>query len=33
MRQVRRRDGDGIAWLAGERRLAGKDGVGVKSVG
>jgi hypothetical protein len=33
MRQVRRRDGDGIAWLADERRLARKDGVGVKSVG
>src|SRR5690349_11046433 len=27
MRQVRRRDGDSIAWLAGE------DGVGVKRVG
>ena len=30
--QVRRRDGDGIAWLAGGR-LAGKDGVGIESVG
>ena len=33
MRQVRRRDGDRIAWLAGEDRLAGKDGVSVKGVG
>ncbi len=33
MRQVRRRYGDGIPWLAGERRLAGEDGIGIKSVG
>jgi hypothetical protein len=33
VRQVRRRDGDGIPWLAGERRLAGKDGIGIESVG
>ena len=31
--QVRRRDGDGIPWLAGEHRLAGKDGIGIESVG
>ena len=33
VRRVRRRDGDGIARLAGERRLAGKDGIGIESVG
>jgi hypothetical protein len=33
VRQVRRRDGDGIPWLAGERRLAGKDSIGIESVG
>ncbi len=32
VRQVRRRDGDGIPWLAGERRLAGKDSIGIESV-
>ena len=32
VRQVRRRDGDGIPGLAGERRLAGKDGIGIESV-
>ena len=33
MRQVLRRDGDGIPMRAGERRLAGKDGIGIESVG
>jgi len=33
VRQVRRRDGDGISWQTGERRLSGKDGIGIKSVG
>ncbi len=33
MRQVRRRDRDGVAWVAGKRRLAGKDGIGIESVG
>jgi len=32
MRQVRRRDGGGIPWLTGKRRLAGKDGIGIQSV-
>ena len=32
VRQVRRRDGDGIPWLAGERRLAGRDAIGIESV-
>ncbi len=33
VRQVRRRDGDGIPRLAGERRLSGKDGIGVEGIG
>ena len=33
MRPVRRVDGDGILWLAGESCLSGKDGVGMESVG
>ena len=33
VRPVRRRDGNGIPWLAGESRLAGKDGIGIESVG
>ncbi len=33
MRPLRRGDGDGIRWLAGERRLSGKDGIDIESVG
>ena len=33
MRQVRRRDRDGIGRLPGERRLASKNGVRVESIG
>ncbi len=33
VRQVRRRDRDGITWQTGERRLTGNDGIGIQSVG
>ena len=33
VRQNPRRDADGIPWLAGERRLAGKNGSGIMSFG
>jgi hypothetical protein len=33
VRQVRRRDGDGIPRLTGEGRLASQDGIGVERVG
>jgi hypothetical protein len=32
VRQIRRRDDDCIDWLAGERRLRSKDGIGIESV-
>ena len=31
--QVRRRNGDGIARLAGERRLASKNSIGIEGIG
>ncbi len=33
VRHVRRCDRDGIPWHTGERRLTGKDGIGVEGVG
>ncbi len=33
MRQVPRRDRDGVPWLAGERRLSSKDSIRIESVG
>jgi len=33
MLPVRRGDGDGIPWLAGERRWSSKDGIDIESVG
>jgi hypothetical protein len=32
VRQVRRRNGDGIPWLADDRRSSGKDGIDVESI-